>query len=65
MYSQLAQDKQKLIFKHYDENTRKCIVCTNIVETSLTLDGIIYVVDSGYCKLKVFNPAIGMDALQV
>ena len=44
---------------------RKCVVCTNIAETSLTVDGIRYVIDSGYCKLKVFNPAIGMDALQV
>ena len=44
---------------------RKCVVCTNIAETSLTVDGIRYVIDSGYCKLKVFNPSIGMDALQV
>ena len=29
------------------------------------VDGIMFVVDSGYCKLKVFNPKIGMDALQV
>lgn len=27
--------------------------------------GILYVIDCGYCKLKVFNPRIGMDALQV
>lgn len=32
---------------------RKCIVATNIAETSLTVDGIMFVVDSGYCKLKV------------
>lgn len=29
------------------------------------VDGIIFVIDCGYCKLKVFNPKIGMDALQV
>ena len=29
------------------------------------VDGIMYVVDSGYCKLKVFNPKIGMDTLQI
>lgn len=29
------------------------------------VDGIMYVVDSGYCKLKVYNPRIGMDALQI
>ncbi len=44
---------------------RKCIVSTNIAETSLTVDGIFYIIDSGFCKLKVFNPRIGMDALQI
>ena len=29
------------------------------------VDGIMFVVDAGYCKLKVFNPKIGMDALQI
>jgi pre-mRNA-splicing factor ATP-dependent RNA helicase DHX38/PRP16 len=40
-------------------------VATNIAETSLTLDGVKYVIDTGFCKLKVYNPKIGMDALQV
>lgn len=40
-------------------------MATNIAETSLTLDGVKFVVDSGFCKLKVYNPKIGMDALQV
>jgi pre-mRNA-splicing factor ATP-dependent RNA helicase DHX38/PRP16 len=40
-------------------------VATNIAETSLTLDGVRYVIDAGFCKLKVYNPKIGMDALQI
>lgn len=41
------------------------MVSTNIAETSLTVDGVRYVIDAGFCKLKVYNPKIGMDALQV
>lgn len=65
MYSQLPADLQAKIFQSTENNIRKCIVSTNIAETSLTVDGIKYVVDSGYAKLKVYNPKIGMDALQV
>lgn len=31
----------------------------------LLVDGILYVVDGGYSKLKVYNPKVGMDALQI
>jgi pre-mRNA-splicing factor ATP-dependent RNA helicase DHX38/PRP16 len=65
MYSQLPADLQAKIFSRGENNSRKVIVSTNIAETSLTVDGIIYVVDSGFCKLKVYNPKIGMDALQI
>lgn len=65
MYSQLPSDLQARIFQEAPPGVRKCVVSTNIAETSLTVDGIFFVVDSGYCKLKVYNPRIGMDALQV
>jgi len=65
IYSQLPSDLQAKIFEKAPDGVRKCIVATNIAETSLTVDGILYVVDSGFCKLKVYNPRIGMDALQV
>ena len=65
MYSALSADLQARIFNKAEDGTRKCIVSTNIAETSLTVDGIRYVVDSGFCKLKVYNPRVGMDALQV
>ncbi|KAI7868445.1 P-loop containing nucleoside triphosphate hydrolase protein [Spinellus fusiger] len=65
IYSQLPADLQAKIFQRAENNARKVIVATNIAETSLTVDGIIYVIDTGYCKLKVYNPRIGMDALQI
>lgn len=65
MYSQLPADLQAKIFEGAESGTRKCIVSTNIAETSLTVDGIKYVIDSGYAKVKVYNPKIGMDALTV
>lgn len=65
IYSQLPSDLQAKIFQRSPDGLRKCVVATNIAETSLTVDGIMFVVDSGYCKLKVYNPRIGMDALQI
>ncbi|KAI8923524.1 P-loop containing nucleoside triphosphate hydrolase protein [Entophlyctis helioformis] len=65
IYSQLPADLQAKIFERGANNARKVIVATNIAETSLTVDGIMYVVDSGFSKLKVYNPKIGMDALQI
>ena len=65
IYSQLPADLQAKIFQKPEDGARKCIVATNIAETSLTVDGIYYVIDTGYGKMKVFNPRMGMDALQV
>ncbi|KAL3818680.1 hypothetical protein ACJIZ3_004585 [Penstemon smallii] len=65
IYSQLPADLQAKIFQKAEEGARKCIVATNIAETSLTVDGIFYVIDTGYGKIKVYNPRMGMDALQV
>mmetsp|Transcript_7300 Transcript_7300/g.10874 ORF Transcript_7300/g.10874 Transcript_7300/m.10874 type:complete len:392 (-) Transcript_7300:965-2140(-) len=44
---------------------RKCVVSTNIAETSLTIDGIVYVVDPGFSKQKVYNPRIRVESLLV
>lgn len=41
------------------------VIATNIAETSLTIDGIFYVVDPGFVKQKVYNSKSGLDALVV
>ncbi|KAG9619707.1 pre-mRNA-splicing factor ATP-dependent RNA helicase PRP43, partial [Aureobasidium melanogenum] len=65
IYSQMPADLQAKIFDRAPPGVRKVIVATNIAETSLTVDGIMYVVDSGFSKLKVYNPRMGMDTLQI
>ena len=65
VYSLLPSELQRRSFDKAPGGARKVIVATNIAETSLTVDGIYYVVDCGYCKLKTFNSRMGMDALTV
>lgn len=63
IFSTLAQDLQAKIFNK--SKYRKCIVATNIAETSLTVDGIKFVIDCGLSKLKIFNSKLNMDTLQI
>ncbi|KAF0682922.1 Aste57867_24935 [Aphanomyces stellatus] len=64
LYGALSSEKQRRIFNPTTHG-RKVIVCTNIAETSLTVDGVKYVVDAGFTKQKVYNPARGMESLVV
>ncbi|EPX75102.1 ATP-dependent RNA helicase Prp16 [Schizosaccharomyces octosporus yFS286] len=65
IYSQMPADLQAKIFESAESGVRKVVVATNIAETSLTVHGISYVVDSGYCKLKMYNAKMGIDTLQI
>ena len=65
VYSALPSDMQSKIFNPAPPGSRKVVIATNIAEASLTIDGIFYVVDPGFAKIKVYNPKLGMDTLVV
>lgn len=64
-YSALPADLQAHIFRPTVRGVRKCVIATNIAETSLTIDGITFVIDPGFVKLNIYNPKTGMDSLVV
>ncbi|KAK4226997.1 putative Pre-mRNA-splicing factor ATP-dependent RNA helicase PRP43 [Podospora fimiseda] len=72
LYGTLPPHQQQKIFDKAPEPLkkggrpgRKCIVATNIAETSLTIDGIVYVVDPGFSKQKIYNPRSRVESLLV
>jgi ATP-dependent RNA helicase DHX8/PRP22 len=65
LYGAQNTDEQSAIFEKTPENCRKLIFSTNIAETSLTVDGIGYVIDCGYVKQKIYNPRTSMDSLTI
>jgi pre-mRNA-splicing factor ATP-dependent RNA helicase DHX15/PRP43 len=69
LYSSLPPAQQQRIFDKAPEphvkggpSGRKVVVSTNIAETSLTIDGIVYVVDPGFSRQKVYNPRIRVES---
>ncbi|KAM7269789.1 hypothetical protein ACFE04_025286 [Oxalis oulophora] len=65
IYANLPTELQAKIFDPTPEGARKVVLATNIAETSLTIDGITYVIDPGFCKMKSYNPRTGMESLLV
>lgn len=65
IYANLPPQHQKKIFDPTPPHTRKVVLATNIAETSITIDGIMYVVDPGYVKENIYNPGTGMESLVV
>lgn len=63
LYAGLSTEQQMYVFEAAPENTRKVIFSTNIAEASVTIDGIVYVIDTGYVKLRAFNPMTGIETL--
>ncbi|KAI9565872.1 putative pre-mR-splicing factor ATP-dependent R helicase DHX16-like [Daphnia sinensis] len=65
IYANLPSDMQAKIFEPTPPDARKCILATNIAETSLTIDNIIFVIDPGFCKQNSYNARTGMESLVV
>jgi len=65
LYSSLPMQQQRKVFPPAAEGVRKVIVSTNIAETSVTIDGVVYVVDPGLFKQKLYNPRTHAESLLV
>ncbi|PVD20242.1 hypothetical protein C0Q70_20738 [Pomacea canaliculata] len=64
LHSALSVEEQEKVFDYPPEGVRKCIVSTNIAETSVTIDGVRFVVDSGKVKEMSFDPKYKMQRLK-
>ena len=65
IYGALPSEVASRIFEPAPPGARKVVIATNIAETSITIDGIYYVVDPGFVKQTAYDPKLGMDRLQV
>ncbi|KAL1139225.1 hypothetical protein AAG570_006211, partial [Ranatra chinensis] len=64
LHSTLSIDEQDKVFDYAPEGMRKCVISTNIAETSITIDGIRFVVDSGMVKEMSYDPVCKMQLLK-
>jgi HrpA-like RNA helicase len=63
LYSKLSSKQQQKVFE--DSSKRKCIFTTNIAKTSVTIPGIVYIIDVGLVKEMTYNPRARIHMLQV
>ncbi|CAL1264449.1 unnamed protein product [Larinioides sclopetarius] len=64
LHSTLSIEEQDKVFDIAPEGVRKCIISTNVAETSVTIDGVRFVVDSGKVKEMSYHPVCHMQRLQ-
>lgn len=65
LYGALSSENQQKVFGKTPENGRKIVISTNIAETSVTIDGVVFVIDCGLAKQKVFNPRMKYESLLI
>ena len=65
LYGAMATDQQQKVFAPVEVGIRRVIVATNIAATSITINGVVYVVDCGYIKQTTYNARTGLDCLEV
>ncbi|KAK7870441.1 hypothetical protein R5R35_000729 [Gryllus longicercus] len=65
LYSSLPSQQQLDVFRPTPVGMRKVILSTNVAETSVTISGIKYVIDSGMVKARSHHPGTGLDMLKV
>ena len=65
LHCNLSLDEQQQVFRPTPKGLRKVVVATSVAEASITISGIVYVVDSGFVKVRVFNPRTHVDTLLV
>ncbi|XP_077439594.1 putative ATP-dependent RNA helicase DHX35 isoform X1 [Vanacampus margaritifer] len=65
MYSGLPYAEQMRVFERVPNTVRKVVVATNIAETSITINGIVFVIDCAFVKLRAYNPNTAIESLVV
>lgn len=63
LYGALSSNDQRRIFARPPPGVRKVVVATNIAETSVTIDDVRYVIDTGRAKEMSYDPARGLSSL--
>lgn len=63
LFAGLPAEEQMYVFDPAPDHTRKVVCATNIAEASITVDGIVYVIDCGFVKLRAYDPTTGIETL--